>query len=208
MNTTSRPARPEPTATDLLVALDQRLTTIASTILGTTVAVTATPGEAAGQILGDLAVRAAQSRTDDIRWLLLVGLLGEFPDADDLHDFRRRLELDAPESAVAAVLDRTIERAAPGGLAQPIRLVTGTMVEVGHTARDTIHTGIQRVVRETVPRWAAQHPLELVTWTQEHTAMRGLSAEESDRILNWSGHHHETPVRPTPPGASDELLVP
>jgi glycosyltransferase involved in cell wall biosynthesis len=60
------------------------------------------------------------------------------------------------------------------------------VVDVDFTARHKLHTGIQRVVRETVPHWARDHEITLVVWTDQDGALRFLDDREADRVLRWS----------------------
>jgi len=60
------------------------------------------------------------------------------------------------------------------------------LVDVDFSARHNLHTGIQRVVRETVPRWWRDHDITLVAWTEQGGAMRDLVDQEADRVLRWN----------------------
>jgi len=68
----------------------------------------------------------------------------------------------------------------------PVRVVSGTVVDVTDTSASTFTTGIQRVAREVVGAWAAEQQLELAAWTRSG-ALRVLSPEERRRAGDASG---------------------
>ena len=59
------------------------------------------------------------------------------------------------------------------------------VVDVDHTAQHDLHTGIQQVVRRTLPLWARHYPIELVVWTESRRGLRQLRGEETRRVLYW-----------------------
>jgi glycosyltransferase involved in cell wall biosynthesis len=73
----------------------------------------------------------------------------------------------------------------------------GVVVDVDHAARHDLHTGIQQVVRRTLPVWARDHPLVAVAWTDERAAWRTLSDPERHRVF-----HHGAAA--TPHGAAQD----
>ena len=63
----------------------------------------------------------------------------------------------------------------PGWQGGELRVLTGgVLVDVDHSARFDLHTGIQLVVRCTVPIWARHHLLHPVAWTDDRTGWRDL----------------------------------
>lgn len=130
-------------------------------------------------------------------WLLLTALSATLPDPDELMAARRARDLHTLEDYGSWLLEAAYHAASSrAALDAEMDVVVGTVVDVDFTARHRLHTGIQRVVRETVPRWARDHDVTLVAWTDEGGAMRLLHAEELDRVLRW----HEL----TDPGADDD----
>lgn len=172
------------TAARFLDALDSRLTTAADIVLGEGAGVAhAEAGTTAATLLPRLveAVRDAEVG-DDARWLVLVAALGRYPSSDELVSFRRSLELDPPEAVETELLTIALRR--PAMYAdRPMRVVRSTVVETDYSARHDHHTGIQRVVRETVPRWAAENDLVLAAWSDDHSSLRTLAPRESQRVL-------------------------
>ena len=61
----------------------------------------------------------------------------------------------------------------------------GVIVDVDHTARHDLHTGIQQVVRRLLPLWARDHDVVPVVWTEPAKAMRTLDPYEQGRALCW-----------------------
>jgi glycosyltransferase involved in cell wall biosynthesis len=71
------------------------------------------------------------------------------------------------------------------------------IVDVSHTAVATdLHTGIQRVVRETVGRWIDQdRPLDLIRFESSPPAPRLISSEELRRFRSWRQYVRSSPVK-------------
>jgi glycosyltransferase involved in cell wall biosynthesis len=113
-------------------------------------------------------------------WLALGALSGVLPDDRTVVRAVRECELDG-----AGALWRHVAAAStPESLAAPVRVLTGqTLVDVNHTVATDLATGIQRVARETVRRWAAHHPIRAVAWTDGFLALRDLTATERARVL-------------------------
>lgn len=143
-------------------------------------------------------------------WLLLTALTAALPDADEMQAALRARDLCGAGEFGAWLLSAGFEVArSRGSLHSEMDVVVGAVVvDVDFSARHKLHTGIQRVVRETAPRWNRDHELELVAWTEQGGSMRRLRPEESDRVLRWheiTGHADDddgTDVRP------HRLLVP
>jgi hypothetical protein len=58
------------------------------------------------------------------------------------------------------------------------------VLDVHHTARTTLATGIQRVVRQILQNW--QGPATLVGWNPDMRSLRSLSAAERDNAnVGW-----------------------
>jgi glycosyltransferase involved in cell wall biosynthesis len=74
----------------------------------------------------------------------------------------------------------------------------GVIVDVTHTATTTdLHTGIQRVVRETVARWIDHdRPMGLIRFDLQPPAARALSSEDSERFKSWRKYVNPVPAAP------------
>lgn len=131
---------------------------------------------------------------DPLLWLLFIAFYSKYPSEDDFRAVRTQFDLDGAANTLATL--------ATDGPAQPetwaksaqIKIVETPMILVTHTAKNDLHTGIQRVVRETVRRWAAKHSVELVGFDSKAGVYRELDAVERRRVLNWG----EEPVSAEP----------
>src|SRR4051812_14513685 len=147
--------------------------------------------------------------SDRASYLLLAATAGVIPDAEQVTALTRAWRLHGPERAVADALARA-RQANLLVLATPTILISaGTMIDVHDTAQTTFTTGIQRVVRSTVPVWRGDHDTLLFGWSDGFGAPRTLSAVETQRALGATGPAKRASQRPTiviPFGG--ELIVP
>ena len=164
------------------------------------------PAERTDAPVGELVAMVAKhlaNPSDDLVWLTLAVLKARFPVRDDVVALRRRLRLESPVAVISEVASalstrQALLRPAPG----PVRVLTGTVVvDVHHTARTGLATGIQRVVRKTIAEWDTKHDITLVGWNSELTSLRMLSTPESENAMHGTAPHAR------PEGAS-EVLVP
>jgi glycosyltransferase involved in cell wall biosynthesis len=186
--------------------LRQRLETIAAALPGAgTTKLPSSLDELLVHVAG-LARAASDSRS---AWLLFTALAGCFPDSDEVLDLRRRLELSRSDAEAATeALASTCAAASSRGVAsRPIRLVRdAVIVDVNFCAKYEHNTGIQRLVRETVSRWAAVgHDIELVAWDHE-VVFRALHPRETERVLHFgaAGRNREE----TEENGQVDLVVP
>lgn len=211
----SAPPAPDPVplpapAPELRVsrALAQRLRAAADLLVGVGRRDTADRGttadERAGSLLAELVAELHAAPSMPGLWLLFTAVAAAFPVEAELVEARRVLEHATPDEAVAHLLDACYLATRNGGApdADMDVLVDRVVVDVDFCARNEHHTGIQRVVRETVPRWTRDHDPVLVAWTDAHGAMRPLEAPEADRVLNWYGRQQPAADEAEqPPGA-------
>jgi glycosyltransferase involved in cell wall biosynthesis len=164
------------------------------------------PGALLQEILGGLPPEPADR---DI-WLLLVAAAAAFPSADDVRATRRELARSDRAHAFSAFLSRALDPAIRSeSLAEDLEVVVGgTVVDVDFCARHMHNTGIQRVVRQTVSRWAADPAASptLVAWTDHGRIMRTLDSLERERVVDWNA------AKDGPSGRADgettSLIVP
>lgn len=179
-----------PTAPVLLAALEQRLSAAARVATDLDVPVDVPPGHVAARLLPALLDACRAPDRADLRWLVLTCVTGAFPDVATVLELARRLELAPTEHVETWLLAEALDRLRTGRPDLHATVVDqGTVVDVDFCARYETHTGIQRVVRETVPRWAAEHDLTLTAWVDSYDAMRSLAPREDARVL-----HHERDV--------------
>jgi glycosyltransferase involved in cell wall biosynthesis len=187
-----------------LRALDQRFLQAATVLLDPLPEVPRTnhAGVVAAVLLPALVERCRGPERTDALWLLLTAAFGAFPTADQLTEYRRRLELQPAHAAQTQLLADVLTDAARGRLDLPMTVVTGgVLVDVDHSARNDTHTGIHRVVRETVPRWHARHGALPVAWTDQYSAFLALDPAQERRIFHYGAPESDAPGRDGDPGS-------
>jgi glycosyltransferase involved in cell wall biosynthesis len=124
-------------------------------------------------------------------WLALAVLRAELPARDLVIATRRRLHFEHPADLVREFLSHPVRRGVFGsGGARVVRVLTGAVfVDVHHTARTGLATGIQRVVRKTIALWDAAHSVVLVGWGSTYGGMRELSEPERRNALHGTFSH-------------------
>jgi glycosyltransferase involved in cell wall biosynthesis len=122
-------------------------------------------------------------------WLALSVLDGELATAPDVRRAQRAIRLDGVGAAFGASRTATARSWVLGGGRQTaVRVLTGAvLVDLEHTARTELATGIQRVARETAKRWSRDHEVSLVGWGDDHRYLRLLSEQESRKALTGEG---------------------
>lgn len=174
--------------TDPVQALDQRLSTIAARLLGpgTPLSRDLAPGRRAALLLPDLIDACRRSGDRQDLWLLVTGLSGVLPREDDMRAVARHLDLDGDREMLVRLLDIGFELAADSDGAYELDIVEGSVVvDVDFCARRDFHTGIQRVVRETIPRWDEVHDILPVAWTDAYNALRRLHPWEIPNVMAY-----------------------
>ncbi|QWT25039.1 glycosyltransferase [Subtercola sp. PAMC28395] len=159
--------------------LDSRLLTLGRTL-----------GVDSGETLplGVRLERIAESvATDTARlWLALAAISAQFPFVSDFERFRRDAALNGTVHALEAAVKHSRRLRAPNRSVE-VRIVTGgVFVDVHHTSRTGLATGIQRVVRQTIVEWNDRTGVELVGWDPGFTGLRQLSAPERQNALYGS----------------------
>jgi glycosyltransferase involved in cell wall biosynthesis len=122
---------------------------------------------------------------DDVVWLTLSVLKAELPVRDDVVALRRRFRLEAPGTVLADIAAQGIRATLPFRTSPAVaRVVTGAVVvDVHHTARTGLATGIQRVVRKTIAEWIKTHEIVLLGWNSGLTSVRELAPAEAENAL-------------------------
>jgi glycosyltransferase involved in cell wall biosynthesis len=112
-------------------------------------------------------------------WLVLAAMTGRLPDHTTVVEVARAAEFDDGASLWATVAERTTDESA----ARQVRIaVDEVLVDVAHTARTPLATGIQRVARETTRRWLASRECTPVSWSDGYESVRELTATERSRF--------------------------
>lgn len=175
------------TALSRIEILDHRLAAAAMVVLTTRVKAPIEPGATSAHLLPMLVQACTTSRNAADLWLVLTALGGALPSDEELRAAARCLELSRGAEAELELLDIAMEIAARTVESLEMDVVQGAVVvDVDFCARHDIHTGIQRVVRETLPRWAAKHAIVPVAWTDEYAALRALRPSEVSNVFAYS----------------------
>ena len=152
------------------------------------------PAADAAGVLELLVNAVAENPTNDRIWLLLTSIGAAYPTRTEVDSARRRFELLGHTAMVLWLLDAGLAVAPIHGEpdAQMDIVVGGVVVDVDHTAKYELHTGIQRVSRSLLPLWNAQHDVVPAAWTSCDGALRGLSLPELERVVHWFGRPTST----------------
>jgi glycosyltransferase involved in cell wall biosynthesis len=171
-------------SSDILVAsLTRRLRAVAPH-LG------ASPGTARlshGPLLAALADDVADRPTRARIWLLATAVAGGFPTRAEVDAVERGLRLAIPGTAMGAVLAGVARTASAQRVDDlDLEVVSGGMVvDVDFCAKSPHNTGIQRVVRSTMPHWAGRDGVEFVAWSPDLTGYRRLTPGQRSLVLEW-----------------------
>lgn len=142
--------------------------------------------------------------TDQV-WLAAAVIGGRMPSTVEVLSARRRARLDGVVATLTELVPRVqLEWPPPEGRFSPlaaewpaVEVITGqVLVDVFHTADTDLATGIQRVTRETVKRWARDHDVTLVSWTSTFTGLKPLTGAARERALTGTPAHSQD-SRPT-----------
>ena len=147
-------------------------------------------------------------------WICLVAVDGSFPVDGSVDRVARRLRMEGT-SAIRSELLTRFESALERGSATMAQLDVRrdrVVVDVTHTLTHTLHTGIQRVVRETVSRWLdAGLPVDLAHFDYSVRSLRAPSQPEYERLRRWHEHLGRSGAQVSsraPSSASGDVLVP
>ncbi|MET3806931.1 glycosyltransferase involved in cell wall biosynthesis [Nakamurella sp. UYEF19] len=172
------------------LALASRLRSVAALIIAPAAVPAPDPDPAAdaAAVLDAVVTALVADPAADSVWLLLTALSATFPTRDEVQEARRRLELDEPLQAALDLLDAGLERAQLVGdpLAELDVVIGGVVVDVDHTARFNLHTGIQRVARNLMPHWMNHPGLVAAAWTARGGGLRRLTERETERVFDWT----------------------
>ncbi|MCZ2823777.1 MULTISPECIES: glycosyltransferase [unclassified Modestobacter] len=135
-------------------------------------------------------------------WLATSVLDGELTTPTTVTRTTRAIRLDGVAAAFGSTPVRTVRNWVLGQHWPEVRVVTDTvLVDLEHTARAGLATGIQRVARETTRRWARDHEVTLVAWSPDYRQLRPLEGAERTKALTGEG---EVPAA----GPPEVVLVP
>ncbi len=143
---------------------------------------------------------ALQEPTHEQAWLALAVLGADLPEVPTVLHATRIAALDGALAAFLEVLW------APR-LGPTVRVIADTvLVDLHHTARTNLATGIQRVARQSAQRWHRDNAVTLVGWSAGYTMLRELDPTERERALTGVGP--EVARDDLGPRLPQEVLVP
>jgi glycosyltransferase involved in cell wall biosynthesis len=133
------------------------------------------PGQATDRLLELLA-----RPDDETTWLTLAVLTGRLPTTSAVLEVRRSAQLGGPQRILAVAEEQL--RAHPD--TRTVEVLTGAvLVDIEHLARTSLGTGIQRVTRETLRRWAQDHHPVAIGWHADLRSLRPLTPTQLDEAL-------------------------
>lgn len=159
------------------------------------------------------AIEASEESAEALAWLASVAVLATYPTDTSLDRAARVLRAEGAAALIESLRDRLAAYTAAGGRSdRGLRIVSDrVVVDVNHTLTHDLHTGIQRVVRETVSRWLVDHPIVLCGFDFDAGHTVALAATEHERLLHWQRFLHDAGAahqRRLPQSDASEVLVP
>ncbi len=133
-------------------------------------------------------VLAHLDETDDqagIVWLLAIVVRSQFPTSEQMQAYLRTFRFVGADAMLGELAEVGEGEDSSWAHNAPIQIVQHTSIDVTHTSTSEFHTGIQRVVREVVPRWNDAHQLQLIKFDVEAQTFRTLTNPEIASILRW-----------------------
>ncbi len=134
------------------------------------------------------AIRNYLERVEPARsamWLIFIAVVARFPNGQELELLNVTHQLDGSEATIDRLLESVATTPNSWATYADLEFVTFPLLDVSHTAQSNIHSGIQRVIREVVPRWAASHDLRLTIFDESAKCFRHLYDHEAARVLDW-----------------------
>lgn len=196
-----------PAALDFESALAQRLRVAAGALLADPfLPARADPAEDSSELLERLVRSVHDDPAPERVWLLYIAVAAALPTIQEVEDGVRLVRLAPSRELTLWLFDRAIDTDVPDQLTRPMQLLTDrVVVDVDHSARHDLHTGIQQVVRRTVPIWARDHGVVAVAWTKSWRAIRQLTPGENRRVMHWGS---DASLDTEFPETGSTLLVP
>jgi glycosyltransferase involved in cell wall biosynthesis len=175
-------------------ALAQRLRAVAEVLLDEVPLPDRDTWRDAAALLDPIFDTVHPAPTPDRIWLLLVAVSTVWPDASEVREcvreFQLRSRYDTPVWFMRFCLALAQRSGSPDRRINIVR--DGVLVDVNFSAKHDLHTGIQRVVRMTMPRWRKSHDIVPVVWTPAEAATRSLTPPEEARVFDWSASAHRS----------------
>ncbi|MCJ1672750.1 glycosyltransferase family 4 protein [Rathayibacter sp. VKM Ac-2929] len=122
-------------------------------------------------------------------WLMLAVVNAELPVREQVVESRRSARLDGVAALLTGLLRPTPASRVLDAVRAPSTVVIArhaVLVDVHHTARTGLATGIQRVVRTTIVEWNSRHDIGLIVWDDAMTGFREVGNELRTNALYGS----------------------
>ena len=189
-----------------LVALSRRLRAVwAALAVGSLPSSVPDPAQDAMDLLDAITESVRAQPTPERVWLLNTAVSGAMPTVDQVSESVRQLSLVPANQASLLLLEQAMAARSSGDARSGLRLVSDrVIVDVDHSARHDLHTGVQQVVRNAVPIWVRDHRVLPVAWNRRFGHYRPLTTGEARRALYRGDNRMELSVVP----AADEMIVP
>ncbi len=141
--------------------------------------------------LRDVAVAALseQSKSRELLWLLYLAFVARNPTNAKLDLFADELRWAQTQAVVEQLRVEAALASPTWATTAPLELATVPVVDATMTASREVHNGIQRVVREFLPRWNSAHELSLAVFDEEAGVWRAPSDREEGRLIHWHELH-------------------
>ena len=196
---------------DAIAALRQRITAASAAISGPGLSESEATGATLTELLDRVVAQLIETRRSEYAWLLFVTVSTVMPTMSEVEAVVRQARWSGVAETRIWLLGFALKAARTRGqLRRRMRIVNdSTLVDVNFSATDEHNTGIQRVVRRTVPEWIrAGKSIELAAWGGG--GYRTLTERERHRVLAWDdgreGDHDSSPVQLVVPWKSRVIL--
>ena len=145
-------------------------------------------GSGPADLLERLVLAVQADPSPERMWLLCTATFGAYPTPEDVMAGMRFFQQAPAEEAMLWLLDRALVTDFKTAARSEMRVVSDcVVVDVDHSASRDLHTGIQQVVRRTVPIWCRDHDILPVAWSQEETGWLTLSDRDNPRERRSGG---------------------
>lgn len=153
----------------------------------------APPPDLATQLLRMANLLTEHPKDKSLAWLTYIAFVARYPTSEDVLRFSTDVQVDGAPTAIAELLKLNSERAHSWSLNADLELLRSVVVEPSFAAGNQYHTGIQRVIREIVPRWAKGSDVVLMIWGRASGSFRPPTVAERWRIMEFKADEANAP---------------
>jgi FkbM family methyltransferase len=144
------------------------------------------PTAAAALSAFETAITRSEVSPRTVGWLGAVAATGAYPTTEEHERLTRTLRRRGTPG-LTAVMEELFENALGQRDELPaLELIEDrVLIDVSHTVRYDLHTGIQRVTRECASRWVDRSEAVLVHWNDQRLSIAALADSEVRRMRGW-----------------------